>query len=292
MQSMEGFALQYPRRWMSASNPAAATEVAEPKKKDDDDESFLARHGGKVALAAFGISIILLYRYFKSSSLRGDKEIELRERAAVEPYEIHDLRVSNDITAADYVALCGRMFDKFPTGEATYDDFITAVTHHLVNERGKKPLQNMHIMDRIVLDSDATARDGMPQSLRRMLVALNTAVNAVADERIKCLDYLVKRSLSKGAEESLKKDEVVLLLDDLARTWQLPHDKRSIEDESKVYPAQDWRERTPDEIMTRFREAHKKELAERTSQDFDDHDLAFLLKSGAVCVWGECFRRT
>jgi hypothetical protein len=288
-----------PRRFLSAL-VETKPKPEEKKPEEEEDTSFLAKYGGKIAMAAMALSGVLLYRYFKSNSLRSEVEEDLIELTVLEPYEIHDLRVSNEISAADFDAISARMFELFPSQELTYDEFIGAVSN-IVRQKFNRELKHMHYFDRLVMGStqvpgsktlgeDAT-KAVVP--LRRLLVAFSTVVNAVADERIVSLDRLMRTSLSKMDHQNLSSAETVLLIDDLARTWQIPGDRRTIENEKKPYPAQHWRVRTAEEILLRFKTTHTKELAAKEKPDeFSTAELDYLLKSGSVCAWGECYRRS
>ena len=67
--------------------PRKAT-VEAPKATKGDDESFLSRHGGKVAAVAIGISVGLIYSYILSGRSRNEVEDKLVAEAAIEPYEV------------------------------------------------------------------------------------------------------------------------------------------------------------------------------------------------------------
>ena len=57
-----------PRRFLSAL-VETKPKPEEKKPEEEEDTSFLAKYGGKIAMAAMALSGVLLYRYFKSNSL-------------------------------------------------------------------------------------------------------------------------------------------------------------------------------------------------------------------------------
>jgi len=298
-----------PVRWQSSpmaphdprTNGKSLADLIDETPIEEDDESFLSKHGGKVAMVAFTVSMVLLFRYFRSNSKRSEVEEDLADLAVLEPYEIHDLRVSNDLTAAQYDVICDKMFDAFPQGECTYTEFVAAV-RGMVEGKFHKKLKHMHLLDRLVTGMSfvpGTGHDAHDAHdcerrypLRRLLVAFNTAINAPAAERITSLDRLLKRSVDRPSNLHVTTPEVEALLEDLARTWQIPHEKRTAEDKDKLYPVQGWRVNTAPEMVKKFRGNHTKELAGMEDPDrFDLPTLEMMLKSGSVCVWGECYGR-
>jgi predicted component of type VI protein secretion system len=115
--------------------PIKAT-VETPKVTKGDDESFLSRHGGKVAAVAIGISVGLIYSYILSGRSRNEVEDKLVAEAAIEPYEVgasrplkvnvfflkaqllqvNELRFKNNLNQEVYDKLTVEALRRFPNG--------------------------------------------------------------------------------------------------------------------------------------------------------------------------------
>ena len=82
---------------LSTSTTTRNNSNSKNKSKIDNEESWLSKHSGKVGIVALSISITLIYRYFKSMTMRTDQEKLIADEEAIEPYEYNELKHNNNI---------------------------------------------------------------------------------------------------------------------------------------------------------------------------------------------------
>jgi hypothetical protein len=101
--------------------------VESTKSNSSDDNDFLSKHGGKVALAGFGLAIAIFYRWWKGGTNRTDLIEKLVQTATIEPFEIQELRLGNNITTEDYNEISGMIITE---GRKTlsYREFCSLVS--------------------------------------------------------------------------------------------------------------------------------------------------------------------
>ena len=345
-------------------------DIEAGKKKKAKDDSFLGMHGGKIAMLAFGAAIVMLYRYFKSGSLRTALEEKLQDEASIEPYEINELREANMLPLKNFAEIVSLCDMTFPDGKASYMDFVKVVSSYLLKiqeeemkshanilkGRQKEPdlptfeasseytgarkgykfqigeqglgyyfdkiqqandtgspkvyeLRKGHLLDRVVMGTVALNdikqshdidREGLPNPsvndvlfhqlpVDLLLIALSQVVGATVETRIKSLTELtMRKDPTQDQEASVSIERAAEVVEFLLLTWQIPADRRPVEKEDEKYPAQNWRPRTPDEMVARFL---RNEKFPDGTQRLTRADFERMLTSDAVCVWAECYRK-
>ena len=91
------------------------------------EADFLTRHGGKVAAVALSVAFGLIYTYYESIQSKNRVEEELNADAALEPYEINEIRFLNTMTPEVFDSLVAACMEHFEGGVATYADFVAFV---------------------------------------------------------------------------------------------------------------------------------------------------------------------
>ena len=81
----------------------------------------------------------------------------------------------------------------------------------------------------------------------------------------------------------------------LQKTCQLVPDAQIIESDTK-YPAQEYLVGTPEQLLIHAKEMKKDELSTDALEDNENgwscDDFHHILRSRAVCAWGECYVKT
>jgi hypothetical protein len=117
------------------ATPDLATLMDEKEKQRNDDGptgDFLADHGGKITFAVFGLIAGLIYTYYESGQDRNRVEDGIADSAILEPMEIQDLRLANEMSVEVYYALIQQTKEFFPAGKATYKQFLHFLKHDFV----------------------------------------------------------------------------------------------------------------------------------------------------------------
>lgn len=222
----------------------------EESGKNGDDDDFLSRHGGKVALAGFGVAIALVYRWFKGGSNKNDIETDIRDSYLVNPIELSEIRHNNSVGIDLYTDIIDEARTAFPDGYASYSDFIDFVRKKL-SAANLPPLAYAHILDRMVLPSieaspinsddginEEPAADGPEWRVARsadgrlpvqfLLVAFNAAVRERGEKRLEAL-YRIAQSIparespveSGERSAACTEDQVLTLLQSVMSSYQV-----------------------------------------------------------------------
>jgi hypothetical protein len=129
--------------------PVRTTPDQDPiTRNKDDNDSFLFKHGSKIATFTFAGLVALIYSYYKSGKNRSQVEDEAALEVIIEPYEIQELRHMNKLSLENYRKVVETCKSKFSTGECTYVEFIKIVSNELGNSF---QIKNGYLLDRIVL---------------------------------------------------------------------------------------------------------------------------------------------
>jgi len=206
---------------------------SDKKSKSDNDESWLSKHSSKVGFIALTISITLIYRYFKSITMKTDQEKVIADDEAIEPYEYNDLHRNNRISLALYNDIIKAILYKYSNRMISYNDFITFVTNHIndhangnsnSNGNGINRLQSGHLLDRILLkymknnnnnndnddnDDKSDKSDNMfevPLDVDFLLVMLSMTVQGSAEDKIKSLYTIINTNTSNDINASSSND--------------------------------------------------------------------------------------
>lgn len=183
------------------------------KGSNMNEESWLSKNSGKVGLSMFGLSMFLIYTYFESGQDRNRVENKIIDASSIEPYEVNEIRFTNNMSPEEYSDLIKLCYEKFGNSKSqgehgndimvSYREFIEFVNSHLTTK-----ITAGHLLDRVVLshvmslrqlgrssvESDVKdqkidiGRDlDVPIPLSFLLVVLNMAVRAPSWQRAQAL---------------------------------------------------------------------------------------------------------
>jgi hypothetical protein len=282
---MQQYLAQSQSRLLSTSTATAATETEVPKdekkeKKKDDSNIFLDNLG-TIFLTAIVCVVLTLVRSSYGTSNRNKLREKLEEDASLDPLEIDDLRVANcELNPGVFRSIMMNVAQDFPQGTARYEDFVFSVRKSMTTLKGDAfTIELGHLMDRVV--DAALTKQGKTRedevSLVFLLTALSLAVDldASVSDRIRVLYEVLQ--LNKGA--NVTNSDVVEIVGYLQDTSQLTPEAQVIEGDSKI-PTQQFKVATAEELI-----GWEGDEAESVDvQAFSD-----ILRSKAVCAWGECY---
>jgi len=283
-------------RSLSSSTTAASESAAAAKPKVPSDAGSTGNvfldYLGTIFLSAVGLIVASLVRSYLGTQNRNKIRDALENTAAIDPLELDDLRMANsEMTVAVYRDIVQQLVAQFAargdTG-VTYGEFVTAVRGIMARSKGESfTIELGHLMDRVVLGAlhKQGAHSDEPQSLVLWLVVLSLALSSPALERIQVL-YEVLQSTDSSSSGGGSDEAVVSLAQARAMvgylqdTCQLVPDSQVIPVQSRKYPIQQHECANPTSLVQ----------WEGSEQDVLDVDaFAAILRSKAVCAWGECY---
>jgi hypothetical protein len=274
------------------------------KKKDDDGKSgnIFLDYLGTIFLAGLGLIVVALVRSYRGGNNRNRKREEIEQQTPLDPLEIDDLRLANadltlDVFRQVQAALLQHSADSGEGGDGSrqiqYADFVRAVRTALKSIKNDDAftVELGHYLDRVVLDcmsqrGHVTTRD--PQPLTFWMTLLSLALNAPVPDRILALYEVVaeQHASDKDADEAGRRRVTVAdtrsLVRHLQNTCQLTPDTQVVEDADAKYPIQQYQRGDLGKLF---------EWDGSNSDELDIDAFAAILKSRAVCVWGECYHR-
>eukprot|EP00601_Ochromonadales_sp_CCMP2298_P030797 CAMPEP_0173347718 /NCGR_PEP_ID=MMETSP1144-20121109/13308_1 /TAXON_ID=483371 /ORGANISM="non described non described, Strain CCMP2298" /LENGTH=344 /DNA_ID=CAMNT_0014295233 /DNA_START=35 /DNA_END=1066 /DNA_ORIENTATION=+ len=86
--------------------------------------SILEGHGGKIAIAAFAAIIALLWSYYATGKDRSKIESDVENGVFLDPYEIQQLRLLNQLQPQQFFEIASRARAQFPGDKASYGQFV------------------------------------------------------------------------------------------------------------------------------------------------------------------------
>ncbi len=177
-----------------------------PENLKKESDVFLVRHGGKVALVAFSTAIVLIYRFFKNSSMKSKFEDKLINNSPINPYEINELRDENEISTDNYNEIVNKMFQIHDSHESlSYTNFLKELIG-----LNKSKLKLGHVFDRIFYGiycptnnetrskNDNFNLQEVDIPLKLGLVAFNLFVNSPFNERLESMYLIASDNENKG----------------------------------------------------------------------------------------------
>ncbi|KAH9088795.1 hypothetical protein Ae201684P_013009 [Aphanomyces euteiches] len=171
----------------------------------------------------------------------------------------------------------------FPSNEATVAEFDLCLGSVLKGTA----MKNTHHLERVLLSLPKNANGKV--NLDLLLVAFSLAVKGGVDERLQCL-FQLPLTGTAVTDATLTKAQIQGILGHILETYQIPSEKRVVALEDKAYPYQEYAVATPEQIFTAAVGALVK--AKTLEQDIEAYNLEqfnLLMKSKAVCIWGECY---
>ncbi len=268
---------------------------------------------GKVFLSAIALIIGALTRSSFATSNRNNLRTEIEQRSALDPFEIDDLRLANEDLDRDiFLQIMDGIEKKFGSldgaGEGVqvdYREFISVVMNIMKGIKGEGfTIQLGHLLDRVVISILETTRaDSTPDEakidLSLLLVVLSLCLNSTVRDRVEILFEVMERQQNSAvaqtnASATVKKHNIIEMIGHLQKTNQLVPDAQIVESETR-YPVQKYRVGSPVELTEQGTVMKKDELSEDAMKhDIDQSewtcdDFHHLLRSRAVCAWGECY---
>ena len=276
----------------SATDKAPLASTAAPKKKDE--KNLFLDNLGTIFLSAIGLIIAYLVRSYIGSTRRNTLRGELESKATLDPLEIDELRrVNPELTASVFRDLVEEVWAKHPSGELTYNEFTETIRETLVHKHKVPTVEFGHLLDRVVIfliekqgDSSST-----PQPISLWMTVLSLALNSPISDRVRVLhEVLVQEALhssvSSGTDDAsatVNIEKVRRMVQYLQDTDQLVLETQLFPTPDKAYPIQQYHRGTPDELVS---------WEGSDSEPIDFEAFAALLRSRAVCAWGECYRKS
>ena len=282
----------------NTTNSNSNTTNNNNNKNSNNDESWLSKHSGKIGISALVISVTLIYRYFNSMTMRSNKDSDISNSNAIDPYEYNQLKYDNNISVLLYDDIVNNIIKKYSnshSNSSSYNDFISNVNRYISIEGhkyGVDRLRSGHLLDRILLkylnadSSNTTSIYDEVVDVEYLLVLLSMTVKGPAEDKIKSLYKLINNNddSSSTTSSSISKERVIVLLQHLVNSCQIPSEKQVIET-GVNYPLVTYRQKTPAEMVKSYCDVNK-----YTKDTFDYEEFQSLLLSGSVCAWGECYR--
>lgn len=255
-----------------------SSETKDKKKKDDKSNLFLDNLG-KIFLGAIALLIGTLVRSSYGTKNKTKVREQLEEKAVLDPLEIDDLRAANsELTPQVFRTIMEDVQETFPQGSASYPEFVTSVRKTMVRLKGDAfTVELGHLMDRAVLAAlhQQDKREDEPVSLVFLLAALSMSLRSSVDDRIAILFEAMQSKNGNVTFEDVR-DMVGYLQD----TCQLVPDSQVVKAPTQYPIPQQYKRGDPSELVQ----------WEGSDQDVMDLDsFAAIVKSKAVCAWGECY---
>ena len=270
----------------------------------------------------------MLLRSTKSNNARTALREDIESSALLDPLEIDDLRLANsDFTIDVWEKVVKEIRNSLPNRTAvTYPEFLTVVIRAMRESKGEGfTIQFGHLVDRVVIaeleriektsggvvdnsegssgDREQTRLLQVELPLTFLFTALSLALHSTVADRVRALfETMALERMDKSLEKSLQQQEELLSVDadqvsqmvqHLQNTCQLVPEAQIVETNSKV-PYQTYRVGTGVELTKRARGGFggKKGSAGVTKDEGGPvtlDDFHAILKSRAVCAWGECY---
>jgi len=294
----------------SSSSDGTKDEKAKNQKKEDDSNLFLDNIG-KIFLSAIGGVILMMLRSSRGTHNRTELRDHIETMAVLDPMEIEDLRLANsELTTEVWGEIQKAVYAAFPSGEATYTEFVSVVVQTMRGIKGEAfTVQLGHLLDRIAIaameeaETGATvmaAEEGEMQigdkgdrmSLLLLFAIFSLALNGGTVERVGVLFDAMRHSSGMGDDERVAEADVVEMVGHLQKSCQLAADAQIVLGESK-YPIQDYQKCRPAELVAGGKKTMTDEgMKDLTGTDGDKWDvLEFhrLLRTKSICAWGECY---
>ena len=293
------------RQFQPKEQPSSSTKGSKSKKQEEEDESFLVKHGGKVATVAFALSAFLLYRFFKQGMDRAKHEEHLHDITLVEPYEANELRLNNNMSKEQFIKVIDRFAPELRREKLKtmpYQDFVDAVSETLPEWK----IQSAHLVDRLVRARSIVQRGG-ECSILFLLVVLSMTIHVAPVDRVQVL-FRIALEMEGGynlGASLISTDTMNLLIEALTDTCQIPNDKRVVlvDDNAMI---KEYRTKIPDDFVQEYLEKKKRkqqsqkeenvqknngsETSSSLSSKLNYDDFQSMILDDYICAWAECKR--
>ncbi len=293
---------------------AAASAGKETAKKSKTAGDIFLDNIGTIFLSAIGLLILTLIRSSYGTSNKKALRERLEVEAALDPFEIDDLRTANDeMTPEVFREIYNSLKNNHGwdlSQKIDYKLFVSGVMQIMKGMRGEAfTIQLGHLLDRVVAavieqrqkeEVDVLVEDGL--EFRMLLVCLSLTMNSSIRERVEMLYEIIGDSEKEKNDmegqmksPSVTERDVIKMIGYLQQTCQLVPDAQIVESDVK-YPFQQYKVGSPFELLHLGKEMTKKELSDDALAGGENKwtcdDFHHLLRSRSVCAWGECYVKT
>ena len=122
--------------------------LAGKSKTPNNDESFVSKHSGKLALIVVSYLGYLIYSFVKGGQLKTEEEDNVRSQSSIDPDEINELRLVNNVSFDEFVGCVAAADQHFNDHLVSYEDFTSFVLAYF-----RKPIKHGHLLDRVFLNT-------------------------------------------------------------------------------------------------------------------------------------------
>lgn len=268
---------------------------------------------GTIFLSAIGCLILTLVRSSQGTSNKNELRKQVESTAALDPFEIDDLRVANSqFTPSIFKIIHTKLKDTYgwnSSDKINYKDFVSAVIQIMRSMKGDAfTIELGHLIDRVMssVAEDKDAHWAVDEEgnivFGLLLAALSLAINGSTRERVELLFDVLKEDSSwvdgggeiSSTSKGVKEDDIIAMVGYLQKTCQLTPDAQIIESSVK-YPVQEYKVASPFEMVLMGKELKKDVLSDQSlggddvKGEWSCDDFHHLLRSRSVCAWGECY---
>jgi len=262
-----------------AKDSSSEAKESKDKKKKEDNSNIFLDNLGKIFLGAIGLVIATLVRSSYGTSNKTKVREQLEDKAALDPLEMDDLRVANsELTPQVFRVVMEDLQEAFPQGSAPYTDFVSFVRKTMVRLKGEAfTVELGHLMDRAVLAAlhQQGKQEDEPVPLVFLLTALSMGLRSSVDDRVAILFEAMQTK-----NESVTYEDVRNMVGYLQDTCQLVPDSQIVKAPTQYPIPQQYERGTPDQLV-------HWEGSDQDVMDLNAFDA--IVRSKAVCAWGECY---
>lgn len=210
----------------------------------------------------------------------------LQEVSSLDPLEVDDLRVANsELTLPVFRKISEDLLREFHADKtAKYMDVVRVVRTTMKGLKGDAfTIELGHLIDRVVLaalkNHGQTTDD--PQPLAFWLTVISLCLSAPVPDRVLALYEVLKVAGEDEDEEKVTLRDTRAMVGYLQDTCQLTPDSQVVATERK-YPVQQHGRGIAGELF---------EWDGSEDDPIDIDAFASILRSRAVCAWGECYHK-
>ena len=305
----------------SKESESSKGQKDQKKKSAADEPNIFLDNIGKIFLGAIGAIILALVRSSKATSNRTALRDYIENHSLLDPLEIDDLRVANsELTVEVYEKIMADVYAAFPSGRASYEDFISVVMTTMRGLKGDAfTIQLGHLIDRVAIAaiekeaelekqnegaiggsaSDASELGSDPVErqlpLPLLFTVLSLALQSDVTNRVRLLFGALQKDSASAEEGMVTEADIIRMVSYLQTTCQLVPDAQIVQTETK-YPIQTYREGSPAELVGCAKKLMEDDglLRDKTKDAgrYDISDFHRILRTKQICAWGECYRKT
>ncbi|CCI46665.1 unnamed protein product [Albugo candida] len=276
------------------------TTKSDAETSDQYTPGFFSRNPA-ITLGGIALGIgIYLYRNAHNRRTFATVQEPFTENAVISPYEAWELRSKNNLTEADFKRLVEEIVRSFPLGIATIKELDQFTASKLI-EICPNGLQKAHHLERVLelLQRDSSGR----VNVDAFLVALSLAVKGAVEDRLRCIYTIAALSdaawmdddATEDPREVVSRQSVEKILDLLLLTFQIPSEKRVVEENQANFFLKDYKVASSCALLEAAIRADEKQTESprlQTADAFSFEEFCRLLRGKDICVWGECFSNT